>query len=411
MNRVAVVGAGTAGLAAAVAAAERGARVTLLEAGNRLPLQKSSWPSLLHGDARQLPMPDERVLTRKGIEVALGQRVPRIGDAPTLTLGGKRSEFEAVVLSTGSAPTPVKVEGMRKRGVHVLDSESAFAGLREKLRDYGKASVCGSGPVAVEVAEKLRAKGVAVMLFCPGGALPMLNEAPRQIVLDALSSWGVSVSAANVDKIVGVERVEAVMAAGEVHPCDSCVILPRTLPQVPEMSAGLGRSGGLVVDESMRSSRRWLYGAGDCAELPVGAATLSVMFESSANLMGRVAGANAAGAKLSARVVGSFFKEMVGVGVASAGLGLAEAAGVGLDVAEASRTWKGNLACSIVFEKGTKSVVGVQMAGRDVARYSGTMPLIVASRATLSQLAYQESMASSDISPISETATEGVRNA
>ncbi|MDV3243715.1 MAG: NAD(P)/FAD-dependent oxidoreductase [Nitrososphaerales archaeon] len=405
--RVAVVGAGTAGKAAALAAAGRGARVTLFDAGQRLPVPKSSWPSILSGDERQPQRADDGDLTREGVEISLGSSVTKASDDLTLTVGGRNPGFDGVVLSTGSAFVPERLEGMRKRGVHVLDSLASFRDLRERMRDYGKSAVCGSGPVAVEVAEKLRSRGVAVILLSPGGALPMLNEGPRRVVLEALSSWGIEVCAAKPDRVVGVEAVEAVMASGEVYPCDSCVILPRTIPLVPEARAMLGRSGGLVVDESMQSSVPRLYGAGDCTEIHAGSTTLSVMFESSATVMGSVAGANAAGEKVSAKVVGSYFKELLGVGIASSGFSLAEAVGLGLDVAEA-KSGKGESACSLVFRRGDNAIVGAQLAGKGIMRYAESLALIVASGLTLRQLAYQETAVSSDISPIAEAAREGV---
>jgi hypothetical protein len=47
-----------------------------------------------------------------------------------------------------------------------------------------------------------------------------------------------------VDAIVGVDRVEAVMSAGEVHPCDGAVILPRSLPCLPSVDCVKGEHGG-----------------------------------------------------------------------------------------------------------------------------------------------------------------------
>jgi NADPH-dependent 2,4-dienoyl-CoA reductase/sulfur reductase-like enzyme len=302
---------------------------------------------------------------------------------------------------------PERLEGIRKSGVHVLDSEAAFARLGRELDGYRRALVAGTGPVAVKVAEKLRSRRLAVSILAPGGVLPLLNAAPRRVVSEALSSWGIDVMDAGPERIVGVDRVEAVVAAGEVVPADCIAIVPRFAPCVPQLPVGLGRSGGVVVDEMGRSSLRSLYAAGDCAEVRAGNTTIPVMFESSAKLMGAVSGANASGAHASGPVVGSFFMELAGIGVASAGLGVADSTGLGLEPGESSMTWKGDLACSLVYDARSKTVLGVQLAGKGVASLAETLPIIVASRMTVNQLAYLESLSSGDVSPIKETARTG----
>lgn len=358
---------------------------------------------------RQLPAPDLRKLTAAGIAIATGQGITAVGQDLAVITGGRGPRFDAVILATGSAAISERLEGDRKQGVHPLESREAYSDLGARLRDYAKAVVYGSGPVAVDVAEKLRSRGVSVSLLAPGGILPFLNPGPRKVLLDSISSRGIAVSERKPEKVVGVDRVEAVIASGDVVPCDSFIIIPRLVPSVPKVSATLGRSGGIVVDGKMLSSTGGLYGAGDCAEMRFGPATLGVLFESSARLMGAVAGANAAGDSVSANVVGSFYKELVGVGVVASGLSLAEASGLGLDVSESSRSWRGELACSIVFEKTSGAALGVQLVGRSVERFAESIPLIVASRASLEQVAFQETVVSSDISPIAETAREGLR--
>ena len=407
MPRVAVVGAGTAGVEAAKVAAGNGARVVLFEAGERIPPPKSSWPSVLGVEKKRPAAREEASILSAGAEVQFNQSVSKVSDDLSVVAGGRRTQFDAVIVCSGSAPVPERIDGIRKSGVHVLDSRSAFAELGKRFGEYGKAVVSGSGPVAVEVAERLRSRRIAVSMLSPGGVMPSLNGAPRRIVVDALSSWGIQVVDAKPEKVAGMERVEAVVASGEVIPGDCFVVVPRQAPRVPEVQATLGRSGGIVVDERMQSSRRFLYGAGDCAELNAGKSTVSVMFESAAKLMGAVAGANASGRTVSSSVVGSFSVELVGVSIASAGLGFAESVGLGLDVEEASKTWKGELACSLVYTRGARTVVGAQLAGRGVGRFADSLPIILAAKMTIDQLAYQETPVSSDISPIVETAREG----
>lgn len=408
MLRVAVVGAGAAGIEAARVAASNGARVVLLEEGDKIPSPKSAWPALLESGTGRPGRPTETELEAAGIELHLNQSVSKVGDDLSVVVGGRRTPYDAVILTTGSSSLPDRLDGDRKHGVHVLDSEAAYSELDREVGGYAKAVVAGSGPAAVKVAEKLRSRQVSVAVLAPGGVFPALNRGPRRVVAEAISSWGIQVIDAKAQKVVGVDKAEAIVASGEVIPGDCFVMVPRSVPRLPEVNATLGRLGGLVVDERTKSSRQSLYGAGDCAEVRVGSTTMSVMFESSAKLMGAVSGTNASGRRASASVVGSFSMEIAGVGVASAGVGVGDAAGLGLDAAEVSKNWMGELACSILFDKHTKTVLGVQLAGKGVAVFAESLPIIVAARMTVEQLAYSEAIASSDISPVIETAREGV---
>jgi pyruvate/2-oxoglutarate dehydrogenase complex dihydrolipoamide dehydrogenase (E3) component len=77
-----------------------------------------------------------------------------------------------------------------------------------------------------------------------------------------------------------------------------------------------------------------------------------------------------------------------------------------LEVAESSKTWRGDLACSLVYDRRSSTVLGAQIAGKSIAAFAESLPLIVAARMTLKQLAYSETLTSTDISPIRETARE-----
>ena len=408
MPRVAVIGAGRAGIEAAKAAAGNGARVVLLDGGDAIPRPKSSWPSLLVSGDRHATGREDASLSSAGVDVQLGQRVAKLGGDLSVVVGGRKTQFDSVVVSTGSAPFPERFDGGRKRGVHVLDSHASFVELGDKLGQYSKAIVSGSGPVAVEIAEKIRSRRVAVSMLAPGGILQNVGRGPRRVIVGQLSSLGIQVTDAKPEKVVGVDKVEALLASGEVYPADCFVVVPRQVPAVPEVQAALGRSGGLLVNERMQSSFKSLFGAGDCVEVGVGRSSMPVMFESSAGLMGRVAGVNSTGATASANVVGSFYMEISGVALASAGLSLAESIGVGIDAVEVSKSWMGEMACSLVYERSRKTLVGVQLAGKDVGGFADSLPIVLAARMTLEQVAYQETPVSTDISPMVETAREGL---
>jgi len=142
-ERIAVVGGGPAGMAAALHAAERGHRVTLFEAQDRLGGQLNL--------ALRIPGKQEfhetlryfrEQLRRHGVEVRLNSAV----DAGTLRHGA----FDRVVVATGTRPRRPDLPGIER-----ADVISYVDLLTGKARAGRRVAVIGAGGVAFDVAEFL----------------------------------------------------------------------------------------------------------------------------------------------------------------------------------------------------------------------------------------------------------------
>ncbi|NUS42404.1 MAG: NADPH-dependent 2,4-dienoyl-CoA reductase [Mycobacteriaceae bacterium] len=146
-KRVAVVGAGPAGLAAAIGLAERGHRVELFEADDKIGGQFDL--------ARRVPGKEEfnesiRYFTRKleltGVRVHLNTRVT----AEELAAGG----WDEVVLATGVRPRMPDIPGIDHPMV------LSYPELIRQERPVGKrVAVIGAGGIGFDVSEMLTAHG------------------------------------------------------------------------------------------------------------------------------------------------------------------------------------------------------------------------------------------------------------
>ncbi|MDT4919533.1 MAG: 2,4-dienoyl-CoA reductase, partial [Pseudonocardiales bacterium] len=213
--RVAVVGAGPAGLAAAVTAAERGHSVELFEAADEIGGQFQL--------ARRIPGKEEfaetlRYFTRRlevtGVKVHLSHPVT----AAELRDGG----WDEVVLATGVTPRVVDIPGMDRPNVHTYaDVITGAVTVGERV------AVVGAGGIGFDVSEFLAHAG-------PHDGVP---AAPAEW----MSEWGVTDPA--------VERGGLTTPAPTKSP-RTVYLLQRKSSKV---GAGLGKTSGWVHRASLQA--------------------------------------------------------------------------------------------------------------------------------------------------------------
>ncbi len=148
VRTVAVVGAGPAGLSAALTAAERGHAVTLFDAAERIGGQLNL-ARVIPGKEEFHGLVDwyERMVAEAGIVLSLGRRVT--ADA----LGG----FDEVIVATGVAPRDPEIPGQDSRngGPDVLGYADVLRGAPVGRR----VAVVGAGGIGFDVADHIVSGG------------------------------------------------------------------------------------------------------------------------------------------------------------------------------------------------------------------------------------------------------------
>ncbi|MFJ9823217.1 FAD-dependent oxidoreductase [Streptomyces sp. NPDC101160] len=140
-KRIAVVGAGPAGLACAVSAAERGHTVTLFDAGDRIGGQLNV--------ANQVPGKEEFNETLRYFGVQLAERGVDVR-LNTYVSAADLADFDEVVVATGVTPRVPEIEGVDHPSVvGYLDV------LRDRVPVGERVAILGAGGIGFDVAEFL----------------------------------------------------------------------------------------------------------------------------------------------------------------------------------------------------------------------------------------------------------------
>ncbi len=301
---LAVVGAGSAGFSAAIAATEQGARVALIGSGTIggtcvnigcVPsktliravetLHGARTAARFAGVAAHAELADWQATVRQKDALVAQLRQSKYADLlsayPNITYhdgparlveggvvaGDKSIAAEKIIVATGARPAIPAISGIE--AIPYLTSTSALD-LAELPRSL---LVIGAGYIGAELAQMFSRAGVAVTLVCRSRLLPQAEPEIGAALAGYLREEGIDiVSGAIYQAIHNTERGVALVIErdGETFEIESEKVLVATGRRpntenlgLEELGVALSPKGAIDVDERMRTTRPGLYAAGD----------------------------------------------------------------------------------------------------------------------------------------------------
>jgi NADH:ubiquinone reductase (H+-translocating) len=270
MHRIVVIGAGYAGMLAAVSLIGRTRRrgdvsVTVVNATDRFTERLRLHRTATGQDLRQLEIArlvkDLEVGWVTGID--LTARTVRIDDE-------REIGYDTLVYALGGSADTAAVPGAADHA-YTLDSANDADLFARRLAGMsaGRVLVCGGGLTGLEAATEIAERYPRLTVHLLGRSEPGRDLGPkaRDHLRSALHRLGVSVEVA---EIAAVRRDGATLADGRLVPAD--VILWTSGVRVPPLAAKAGLTvddrGRIVVDAALRSvSHPEVWAIGDAAAI------------------------------------------------------------------------------------------------------------------------------------------------
>ncbi len=443
-RKTVIIGGGAAGLGSAggVKAADPDADVVVYTENEDVAYSPCGIP-YVHGgeipDFERLFLAGKQAYVDAGIDVHYETAVTAIDTAAhTVTVTGEGTvRYDQLIIATGWNYADPGVPGGDLGGLYFVKNIRRAMEWDKVISETKSAVVVEAGPLGIEMVTALAHRGVETHLIDPNPyALAMMAD--PDIMAPVEDSWremGVHLHFnTTLEAFLGDDKgqVRAVRTSRGEIPADLVVISTHKTPNNALAEAAgikVGSTGGLIVDERMKTSAPDVWAAGDAVEIPHGLTRtpLQGLTGSHAYAQGKTAGVNAGGGERAYRAVYVPWGTPAGkwvIGGASFGEATATALGIpyALGVAEGisrARYYPGvqKVKVKLLAEPGTLRLIGAQMVGggEGIKERADFLAQAIRFGMTLHDLSTMENVYSPAIGALNEpmvvAATNGVAEA
>jgi NADH oxidase (H2O2-forming) len=436
-RRIVVVGGGAAGIGAAGAAkgTDPDAEITVYTEFEDAAYSPCGIP-YVHGkeipDFERLFLGTKQQYADQGIDIRYQTAVSEFDlAAKTVTVNGEKVPYDSLVVATGFDYADPSVPGGDLSGLYYVKNIREAMEWDKRLDGVKRAVVVEATPLGLEMVTALCHRGIETHLVDPSPwALSMATDPDiAQPVEDSWREMGAHLHFnTELKAFLGDGgKLRAVSTSGGEIEADLAVIATDKVANARLASAAglkIGSAGGIIVDETMATSRAGVWAAGDCIEVPHGVSNVPVqgLSGSHAYAQGKVAGINAAGGTRAYQPVyvpGGMVagKWMIG-GVSfsetlATALGIPFVMGVGQGMSRA-RYYPDMqpVKVKLLGEPGSLRLIGAQMVGGEgIKERADFLATAVRTGITLRDLATMENVYSPPIGALNEPIALAAQNA
>ncbi len=231
-------------------------------------------------DAKALEMAPSEWYAENNIDLITGERVSDINRTEKIITTARDREFsyDYLIMATGSVPFVPPIKGVEKEGVFVyrtiedLEGMLAYAAKLKAEKPHARAAVLGGGLLGLEAGKAVMDMGLEphIVEFAPKLMPRQLDSRSSQVLKLKLESIGLNIHLSKAtNQILGDSAITG-MEFGEDDMLDvDMLIISAGIRPRDELarSCGLdvGVRGGIIVDNTMKTSDDAIYAIGEIA--------------------------------------------------------------------------------------------------------------------------------------------------
>lgn len=186
--------------------------------------------------------------------------------------GGEEFIYDDCVFATGSSAYVPPIPGVESKGVFVYRTIEDIEAIKAESRNSRRGLVIGGGLLGLEAANVLNDLGIETCVVQAANGLMsrQLNEDASSYLLREVAELGMSVRLKTQTKAIkeshsGLEitfdkgtplNVDMVIVATGIKPRDELAV---------DAGVATATRGGIIIDDSLRTSSRHVYAIGECA--------------------------------------------------------------------------------------------------------------------------------------------------
>ena len=215
-------------------------------------------------------------LSKKRVETITGTQVIT-GDSASKTIqtkgpsGEKTFKYDQLVLATGGIPAVPDIPGNSLEGVFTIQTMADTSKIGKQLSGMNSITVVGAGFSGLETAERLLSLGKDVHIVIRSRLMrKQLEESMSAELLSRLPKRLNVHTGSSPSAVVGDKRVEGLTIGDETIATDAVLFMTGVRPNTSlaeKLGVKIGKLGGIVVDETMKTSVNNVFAVGDCVEL------------------------------------------------------------------------------------------------------------------------------------------------
>ena len=295
----------------------------------------------------------------------------------------KKYNYDKLVIATGADAIKPPIDGVNLKNVFVMRTPDDAETLRNAVEtgEIKRAVVVGGGYIGLEIAENLASKGIRITVIdMASQILPGFDEEFARYVENHLADQGiVTFTDTKLEAILGEEKVEKIQTSKRAFKTDAVILsvgIRANTGFLKDSGIEMMPNRTIKVNEFLETNIKDIYAVGDCATV-INKLTKEPAWSpmgSTANIAGRVAAKNIAGAKIPySGVMGTAVVKLPELNAARTGLTEADAKKAGFNPVSVTAVvddkahyspGASNFIVKMIADRETKKLLGLQVLGK-----------------------------------------------